>query len=127
LERSHNFKTRYVRVFYDPNSIENCWMKSEAGFEPLTIVPQQRVKYGGLRMEEVLDIIKILNQVAPDARYEDANTGALLQGRQERFFIERKPNARGREIRNLTLSSSGTSVRNVPLKPRLSATCIPLT
>lgn len=86
LERSHNFKTRYVRVFYDPNSIENCWMKSEAGFEPLTIVPQQRVKYGGLRMEEVLDIIKILNQVAPDARYEDANTGALLQGRQEEIL-----------------------------------------
>nr|WP_314562200.1 Mu transposase C-terminal domain-containing protein [uncultured Pseudomonas sp.] len=83
LERSHNFKTRYVRVFYDPNSIENCWIKSEAGFERLTIVPQQRANYAGLRMEEVLDMIKILNQVSPDARYEDANTGALLQGRQE--------------------------------------------
>lgn len=83
LERSHNFKTRYVRVFYDPNSIENCWMKSEVGFEPLTIVPQQQAKYGGLRMEEVLDMIKILNQVSPDAKYEDANTRALLQGHQE--------------------------------------------
>lgn len=42
LERSHSFKTSYVRVYYDPNSIENCWIKSEVGFEPLTIVPQQR-------------------------------------------------------------------------------------
>ncbi len=83
LERSHNFTTKYVRVFYDPNSIENCWIKSEAGFEPLTIVPQQRPKYGGLRMEEVFDMIKILNQVSPSARYEDENTGALLQGRQD--------------------------------------------
>ena len=83
LERSHNFKTKYVTVFYDPNSIENCWIKSEAGFEPLTIVPQQQAKYAGLRMEEVLDMIKILSQVSPDDRYEDANTGAILQGRQE--------------------------------------------
>jgi hypothetical protein len=68
-----------------------------------------------------------LNQVAPDARYEDANTGALLQGRQEEILHRAQAKRRGREIRNLTLSSSGTSVRNVPLKPRLSATCIPLT
>ncbi|NWB50600.1 Mu transposase C-terminal domain-containing protein [Pseudomonas gingeri] len=90
MERSHNFKTQYVRVFYDPNSIENCWIKSDAGFEPLTIVPQQRDKYAGLRMEEVLDMIKILNQVSPDARYEDANTGALVQGRQEEILARAK-------------------------------------
>ncbi|QAY90692.1 transposase [Pseudomonas sp. ACM7] len=83
LERSHSLQTKYVRVFYDPNSIENCWIKSNAGFEPLTIVPQQRHKYGGLRMEEVLDMIKILNQVSPAARYENDNTAALLKGRQE--------------------------------------------
>ncbi|WP_081951570.1 Mu transposase C-terminal domain-containing protein [Pseudomonas cremoricolorata] len=83
LERSYNFKTTYVRVYYDPNSIENCWIKSEAGFEPLTIVPQQRQKYGGLRMEEVLDMIKILNQVSPDARYEAVNTAVQLKARQE--------------------------------------------
>ena len=95
LERSHNFKTRYVRVFYDPNSIENCWMKSEAGFEPLTIVPQQRAKYGGLRMEEVLDMIKILSQVAPDARYEDANIGALLQDHQEEILQRAQAKRKG--------------------------------
>ncbi|MDH1401845.1 MULTISPECIES: transposase family protein [Pseudomonas] len=83
LERSHSFKTSYVRVYYDPNSIENCWIKSEVGFEPLTIVPQQRKKYGGLRMEEVLDMIKILNQVSPDARYEAVNTAVQLKARQE--------------------------------------------
>ncbi|MCD7038918.1 Mu transposase C-terminal domain-containing protein [Pseudomonas sp. MAFF 311095] len=94
LERSHNFKTRYVRVFYDPNSIENCWIKSEAGFEPLTIVPQHRAKYAGLRMEEVLDMIKILNQVSPDARYEDAATGALLHSRQEEILNRAKAKRR---------------------------------
>lgn len=83
LERSHNFQTKYVRVYYDPNSIENCWVKSDAGFEPLTIVPQHSQKYGGLRMEEVLDIIKIVNQVSPDARYEADNIAARLKGRQE--------------------------------------------
>lgn len=83
LERSHNFQTKYVRVYYDPNSIENCWVKSDAGFEPLTIVPQHSQKYGGLRMEEVLDIIKTVNQVSPDARYEADNIAARLKGRQE--------------------------------------------
>jgi len=83
LERSHNFQTKYVRVYYDPNSVENCWVKTGAGFEPLTIVPQQRQKYGGLRMEEVLDIIKVVNQVSPDAQYEADNTAALLKGRQQ--------------------------------------------
>ncbi|MGY2963168.1 putative transposase [Pseudomonas sp. TE36184] len=90
LERSHNFQTKYVRVYYDPNSIENCWVKSEAGFEPLTIVPQQSQKYGGLRMEEVLDIIKIMNQVSPDARYEADNIAARLKGRQEDILYRAK-------------------------------------
>lgn len=90
LERSHNFQTKYVRVYYDPNSIENCWVKSEAGFEPLTIVPQQLQKYGGLRMEEVLDIIKIMNQVSPDARYEADNIAARLKGRQEDILYRAK-------------------------------------
>ncbi|WP_421527065.1 transposase [Pseudomonas brenneri] len=93
LERSHNFQTKYVRVFYDPNSIENCWIKSNVGFESLTIVPQQQQKYGGLRMEEVVDMIKILNQVSPDARYEGDNTAALLRGRQEEI-LERGKNKR---------------------------------
>ena len=89
-ERSHNLKTKYVRLYYDPNSIENCWIKSEAGFESLTIVPQHRQKYGGLRMEEVFDMIKILNQVSPDARYEVDNTAALLRGRQEEILDRAK-------------------------------------
>lgn len=70
-------------------------MKSEVGFEPLTIVPQQRAKYGGLRMEEVLDMIKVLSQVAPDARYEDANTGALLQGHQEEIHQRAQAKRKG--------------------------------
>ncbi len=34
-------------------------------------------------MEEVLDMIKILNQVSPDARYEAVNTAVQLKARQE--------------------------------------------
>ncbi|MCP6690318.1 Mu transposase C-terminal domain-containing protein [Pseudomonas donghuensis] len=90
LERSHNLRTKYVRVFYDPNSIENCWIKSEAGFEALNIVPQQRQKYGGLRMEEVLDMVHILKQVSPDARYDIDNTAALVRGRQEEILDRAK-------------------------------------
>ncbi len=90
LERSHNFKTKYVRVYYDPNAAENCWIKSDAGFESLTIVPQQKAKYSGLRMEEVLDMISILKQVSPDTLYESANTGALLQERQQEIIDRAK-------------------------------------
>lgn len=90
LERSHNFKTKYVRVYYDPNAVENCWIKSDAGFESLTIVPQQKAKYSGLRMEEVLDMISILKQVSPDTLYESANTGALLQERQQEIIDRAK-------------------------------------
>jgi hypothetical protein len=93
LERSHNLSTKYVRVFYDPNSVENCWIKSGAGFEPLTVVPHQQKKYGGLRMEEVLDMISVLNQVSPDARYQSDNTAALLTGRQE-DIVNRAKNKR---------------------------------
>ncbi|EPM43414.1 Tn7-like transposition protein B, partial [Pseudomonas syringae pv. actinidiae ICMP 19103] len=95
LERSHNFKTKYVRVFYDPNAVENCWIKSDAGFEPLTIVPQHRAKYSGLRMEEVLDMISILKQVSPETRYQNANTGAHLQGRQQEIYDRAKDKRKG--------------------------------
>lgn len=90
LERAHSFETKPVTVFYDPNSIENCWIKSGAGFEMLTIVPQQRDKYMSLRLEEVLDMISIVKQVSPNDRYEAANTGARLQGRQEEILKRAK-------------------------------------
>lgn len=93
LERSHSLRTKYVRVFYDPNSVENCWIKSGTGFEPLTMVPQQQKKYGGLRMEEVLDMINVLNQVSPNARYENDNTAASLRGKQE-DIVNRAKNKR---------------------------------
>ena len=126
LERSHNLRTKYVRVFYDPNSIENCWIKSEAGFEALTIVPQQRQKYGGLRMEEVLDMVHVLNQVSPDARYDSDNTAALVRGGKRKSLTGPKPNVPHRVTRNRMQISSGTNVPSVRPKLRPSAIPIPL-
>lgn len=83
LARSHNFKTQYVRVFYDPNSVDNCWIKSDTGFEPLSVAPQHQRQYGGLRMEEAIDMIRILNQTSPDERYKKDNISAQLKGHQE--------------------------------------------
>lgn len=85
LAHSHNFKTQYVRIFYDPNSIENCWLKTDAGFESLAIVPQHAKNYGGLRMEEVMDIINVIKQVSPDTRYENDNIAAQLKVTQEKI------------------------------------------
>ncbi|MFH7611651.1 hypothetical protein RA272_29750, partial [Pseudomonas syringae pv. tagetis] len=39
-------------------------------------------------------MIKIFNQVSPDARYEEAATGALLQSRQEEILDRSKDKRR---------------------------------
>lgn len=83
MAESHNFRSRYVRVWYDPNSIENCWVKDGADFQPLTIVPQQAKKYSGYRMEEVVDFLNATRQVSPDARYQALNRSAKLKALQE--------------------------------------------
>jgi hypothetical protein len=85
---SHNFQSRYVRVWYDPNSIENCWIKNGADFEPMTIVPQQVEKYAGYRMEEVIDILSITRQISPDNKYESLNDAAKLKDLQEAIVSE---------------------------------------
>ncbi|WP_149087094.1 Mu transposase C-terminal domain-containing protein [Pseudomonas prosekii] len=83
LAHSHNFQSRYVRVWYDPNSIENCWVKNGAEFQPMTIVPHQAAKYAGYRMEEVIDFLSITRQVSPDSKHEALNDAAQLKDLQE--------------------------------------------
>ncbi|MDZ4019113.1 Mu transposase C-terminal domain-containing protein [Pseudomonas sichuanensis] len=83
---SHNFSTKYVRVWYDPNCIENCWVKNGAVFLPLSIVPHQVDKYSGFRLEEVVDIICISRQISPDSRYEALNDSADLKAMQEEIL-----------------------------------------
>ncbi|BBP73873.1 transposase [Pseudomonas sp. Seg1] len=83
LAHSHNFQSRYVRVWYDPNSIENCWVKNGAEFQPMTIVPHQANKYAGYRMEEVIDFLNITRQVSPDSKHEALNDAAQLKDLQE--------------------------------------------
>lgn len=90
LAHSHNFRSRYVRVWYDPNSIENCWVKNGAEFQPMTIVPQQAKRYAGFRMEEVVDILHITRQTSPDAQYESDNDAAKLKDRQENIILKAK-------------------------------------
>ncbi|WP_220815796.1 Mu transposase C-terminal domain-containing protein [Pseudomonas paralcaligenes] len=83
LESSHNFKTKYVRVWYDPNSIENCWVRNGAEFQSMTLVPGQSQNYRGYRMEEVVDILHAVRKPSPDLKYERNNDGANLKARQE--------------------------------------------
>ncbi len=90
LAHSHNFRSRYVRVWYDPNSIENCWVKNGAEFQPMSIVPQQAKRYAGFRMEEVVDILHITHQASPDAKYESDNDAAKLKDRQENIILKAK-------------------------------------
>lgn len=88
--RSHNLETRYVRVWYDPNSIENCWIKIGSEFLSLTIVPYMREKYAGYRLEEVQDVISLQTQQSPDARYEELNSTAKLKGLQNELVKSAK-------------------------------------
>lgn len=90
LAHSHNFRSRYVRVWYDPNSIENCWVRNGSEFQPMTIVPQQAKRYSGFRMEEVVDIVHITSHVSPDARHESNNESAKLKDRQENIIRNAK-------------------------------------
>lgn len=86
--KSHNGATRYVRVWYDPNCIDNCWVKIGPDFTPLVMVPYQAKTYHGYRLEEVQDIIQITNQVSPDAQYAATNDTVALKSRQDAIVRE---------------------------------------
>ncbi|MFK8400053.1 Mu transposase C-terminal domain-containing protein [Pseudomonas sp. BGr12] len=83
MAQSHNFRSKYVRVWYDPNSIDNCWVKDGAEFQSLTIVPQQAQKYSGYRMEEVVDFLSATRHASPDEKYQALNRLAKLKALQE--------------------------------------------
>ncbi|MBS9759958.1 DDE-type integrase/transposase/recombinase [Pseudomonas mosselii] len=78
--RSHNFSTKYVRVWYDPNSIENCWIKVGAEFLSLTIVPYLSKKFAGYRLEEVVDFLSITGQQSPDSKHDELIDSVRLKG-----------------------------------------------
>lgn len=79
-----------MRVWYDPNSIENCWVRNGTEFQPMNIVPHQARKYSGYRMEEVQDIIGATHQVSPDSKYQAKNDAAKLKGLQENILAKAK-------------------------------------
>jgi hypothetical protein len=80
---SHNIKTQYVRVWYDPNSMENCWVRNGSEFEPLSLAPGQSERYAGYRMEEVIDILHAIKKPSPAASFEKAKDYANLKERQD--------------------------------------------
>lgn len=88
--QSHNFKSQYVRVWYDQNSIDNCWVRNGTEFQPMNIVPYQARRYSGYRMEEVQDIIGVTHQVSPDAKYQAKNDAAKLKALQENILAKAK-------------------------------------
>jgi hypothetical protein len=88
--RSHNLGTQYVRVWYDPNSIDNCWIKVSSEFLSLSIVPHMTKKYAGYRLEEVMDLISITKQQSPDSKFNELNSAAKLKGRQNDIIEQAK-------------------------------------
>lgn len=73
FEISHNMRMMRVRVWYDPNSVENVWIKDGSEFIPLHLVSHQLEKYSGFRQEEIIDRICALSNSSPDERYRALN------------------------------------------------------
>lgn len=74
--KSHNFGIQRVKVWYDPNSADNVWIRDASSFIRLEIVDYLKDNYSGFRLEEVEDRIAILRQISPQKEYERLNRAA---------------------------------------------------
>lgn len=69
LSLSHNNRTRYIKVWYDPNSVDYVWIKVNNAFLPLTLVPNLAQKFRGYRLDEVEDILAMHAPASPDHKF----------------------------------------------------------
>ncbi|RQI34183.1 transposase [Pseudomonas aeruginosa] len=88
--RAHNFGIQKIKVWYDPNSADNVWIRDGASFIRLEIVNYLKEKYSGFRLEEVEDRIAILGQVSPDKEYERLNRAARTRDANEEIDTQAK-------------------------------------
>ncbi|MFJ3371717.1 Mu transposase C-terminal domain-containing protein [Pseudomonas sp. NPDC086251] len=77
--RSHNLRMQRVKIWYDPNSADNVWIRDGGDFLPLRIVDYEVEKYSGFRLEEIEDRYEALRHPSPDERYVDLNESANLK------------------------------------------------
>lgn len=88
--KAHNFGMQKVKVWYDPNSADNVWIRDGAGFIRLEIVDYLKEKYSGFRLEEVEDRIAVLSQISPDKEYERLNRAARTRDANEEIDNQAK-------------------------------------
>jgi len=79
--KSHSERTQYIRVWYDPNCIDNAWILANNRFHALELMPSKATKYSGYRTEEIEDILATLQQVSPIKKHRKTMDGAKLQSR----------------------------------------------
>lgn len=78
-ERSHNIRRMTRKVWYDPNSVENVWIREGGDFIRLNLTVSDQVKYAGYRLEEVEDWLAAIRTPSPNAQYEKLNDAAKLK------------------------------------------------
>ena len=79
-----------VKVWYDPNSVDNVWIRDGAAFIRLEIVDYLKEKYSGFRLEEVEDRIAVLSQISPDKEYDRLNKAARTRDANEEIDNQAK-------------------------------------
>lgn len=94
-EKSHSGRTLYTRVWYDPNSIENVWIREGEHFHAIELQPHHAIKFKGHRLEEVEDALSVIHQMSPDEIYEKTQDDINLQ--RERDNIIKKANKMKKE------------------------------
>jgi hypothetical protein len=87
---SHNLRTQRVKIWYDPNSADNVWIRDGGVFLPLRIVDYQIEKYSGFRLEEVEDRFEALRHASPDQKHYALNESAKLKDNVESILEQAK-------------------------------------
>lgn len=87
---SHNARMQRVRVWYDPNSVDNVWIKQGSDFLPLEMLPYQKDNYSGFRTEEVIDRIAAMSKRSPDENYRALNDAVKVRANSEAKLNEAK-------------------------------------
>lgn len=88
--KAHNFGFQRIKVWYDPNSADNVWIRDASGFVRLEVVDYMKEKYSGFRLEEVEDRLAILKQVSPEKEYERLNRAARTRDANEEIDDQAK-------------------------------------
>lgn len=83
---AHNFGIQKVKVWYDPNSADNVWIRDGSEFVRLEVVDYMKDKYSGFRLEEVEDRIAILKELSPDKEYERLNRMARTRDASDEIY-----------------------------------------